>query len=109
LGYVFDEVWADTHKEDLLALVRASRKAKQLLARSDGEWERLRPLMKAADEATFIALRDGFREGVPGHWGEAERKDAARLFSIMVKLGGPELVGKSTQLQSGTFWDAVTY
>jgi NitT/TauT family transport system substrate-binding protein len=109
LGYVFDEAWADTHEEDLLALVRASRKAKDLLARSDAEWERLRPLMKAADEATFVALRDGFREGIPGHWGEAERKDAARLFSIMVKLGGSELVGKSIELQPGTFWDAVTY
>jgi NitT/TauT family transport system substrate-binding protein len=109
LGYVFDEGWAETHKEDVLALVRASRKAKDLLAHSDAEWERVRPLMKAPDDATFIALRDGFREGIPGRWGEAERADAVRLFAIMAKLGGAELVGKSTELQPGTFWDAVTY
>lgn len=109
LGYVFDEDWAETHKEDLRALVRASRKAKELLARSDAEWERLRPLMKAPDEATFAALRDGFRRGIPGRWGEAERADAVRLFAIMAKLGGTELVGRSTELQPGTFWNAVTY
>lgn len=109
LGYVFDETWAEAHKDDLLTLVRASRKAKDLLARSDTEWDRLRPLMKAPDEATFAALRDGFRKGIPGRWGEAERADAVRLFAIMAKLGGAELVGKSAELQPGTFWNAVTY
>jgi NitT/TauT family transport system substrate-binding protein len=109
LGYVFDETWADAHKEDVFALVRASRKAKDLLARSDAEWEKLRPLMKAADDATFAALRDGFRRGIPDHWSQAERADAARLFAIMAKLGGEELVGKSDQLQPGTFWAAVSY
>ncbi len=109
LGYVFDEDWAAAHKDDLLALVRVSRKAKDLLARSDAEWERLRPLMKAPDDATFAALRDGFRRGIPAHWGEAERTDAVRLFTVMAKLGGEELIGKSAELQPGTFWSAVTY
>ena len=109
LGYVFDEDWAATHQDDLLALVRASRKAKDLLAHADAEWERLRPLMKASDDATFAALRDGFRKGIPVHWGEAERADAVKLFAVMEKLGGEELVGTSTELQPGTFWSAVTY
>jgi len=109
LGYVFDEDWAAAHKEDVLALVRASRKAKDLLAHSDAEWTRLRPLMKVADDATFAALRDGFRRGIPAHWGEAERADAAKLFAVMAKLGGAELIGKSTELRPGTFWSAVTY
>src|SRR5882672_2323433 len=109
LGYVFDENWAASHKDDLLALVRASRKAKDLLARSDAEWERLRPLMKAPDDATFAALRAGYRKGIPAHWGEAERADAAKLFAVMARLGGEELIGKSTALQPGTFWAAVTY
>jgi NitT/TauT family transport system substrate-binding protein len=109
LGYVFDEDWAAAHKDDLLGLVRASRKAKELLAHSDKEWERLRPLMKAPDDATFGALRDGFRRGIPARWGEAERDDAARLFDVMAKLGGAELIGKSTELQPGTFWSAVSY
>jgi NitT/TauT family transport system substrate-binding protein len=109
LGYVFDESWAAARRDDALGLIRASRKAKELLARSETEWDRLRPLMKAPDEATFKALRDGFRSGIPAHWGEAERSDAARLFVIMAKLGGTDLVGKSSALQPGTFWPEVSY
>jgi NitT/TauT family transport system substrate-binding protein len=109
LGYVFDESWAASHKDDALGLIRASRKAKQLLADSDAEWDRLRPLMRVPDEATFTALREGFRRGIPSHWGEAERADAGKLFAIMAKLGGAELVGKSSELQPGTFWPDVTY
>lgn len=109
LGYVFDESWAEANRDDVLAFVEASRAAKALLARSDAEWEKLRPLMRAPDEATFLALRDGFRRGIPQSWGDAQRADAARLFEIMAELGGPELVGRSDELQPGTFWPEVTY
>jgi NitT/TauT family transport system substrate-binding protein len=109
LGYVFDEGWAKDHHSDVFAFLHASRKAKEILATSDTEWQRLRPLMTAADDATFTALREGYRRGIPQHWGEAERADAARLFAIIAKLGGKELVGRSDVLQPGTFWPAVTY
>jgi NitT/TauT family transport system substrate-binding protein len=65
--------------------------------------------MRAADEATFLALRDGFRSGIPERWGDAERADAARLYAIMAELGGKELVGDSATLQPGTFWSEVAY
>ncbi len=109
LGYVFDETWAARHRDDALALVRASRRAKALMAESDAEWERLRPLMHAPDDATFRALRDGFRAGIPRAWGKAERADAERLFAIMAELGGEELVGRSATLQPGTFWAEASY
>jgi NitT/TauT family transport system substrate-binding protein len=109
LGYVFHESWAAAHRDDVLGLMRASRGAKQILAESDAEWERLRPLMRAPDEATFAALRDGFRSGIPERWGDVERADAERLFAIMAELGGEELIGKTPALQPGTFWPEVTY
>src|SRR5262245_54462111 len=109
LGYVFDEDWAAAHKADILGLVAASRQAKKILAESEEEWQRLRPLMKAPDDATYQALRDGYRTGIPQSWGAPERSDAAKLFSIMATLGGKELVGKATELQPGTFWADVTY
>ena len=109
LGYVFRDSWAEEHGEDVHGLVQASRAAKKLLAESDDEWNRLRPLMRAGDDATFRALRDGFRAGIPSRWGEAERTDAARLFAVMAELGGKELVGDSAALQPGTFWPGTVY
>lgn len=109
LGYVFSTSWAAEHKADVLGLIEASRQAKKILAESDEEWQRLRPMMKAPDDATFTALRDGFRAGIPAVWGDAERADAAALFAIMAKLGGQELIGKSDTLQPGTFWPNLSY
>lgn len=109
IGFAFSEAWAATHRADVLGMMRASREAKALLARSDSEWDRLRPLMQAEDDATFQELRDGFRKGIPARWGDAERADAVRLYDIMAELGGDELVGRSTTLQPGTFWPEFSY
>ena len=109
LGYVFDEGWGRGHRDAVAGLVRASRRAKQILADSDAEWDRLRPLVKPADDATFAALKVGFRRGTPTRWGQAERDNAERAYAIMAKLGGEDLVGRSAQLQPGVFWPDVTY
>jgi NitT/TauT family transport system substrate-binding protein len=53
IGYVFNEALAESQRDDILGFVRASRKAKEILRTSDAEWERLRPLMKAKNDATF--------------------------------------------------------
>lgn len=109
IGYVFDERWADEHRDALRGFFRASGKAQALLASSDDEWAAIRSLMAAPDEATFEALRQGYREGIPGHWGAAERKDAARLFDILREIGGSRLVGDTDRLPEGTFWAEVAY
>jgi NitT/TauT family transport system substrate-binding protein len=109
IGYVFFEDWANENAELVLAFVDASREAKQILLSSDEEWERIRPLTKAEDDATFETLKRRWREGVPEAWGEAERADAAKLYAILAELGGERLVGNASELQSGTFWPKVTF
>jgi NitT/TauT family transport system substrate-binding protein len=109
LGYVFDEAWGRAQGDAVAGLARASRRAKQILADSDAEWDRLRPLMRPQDDATFAALKAGFRRGTPTSWGQAERDDASRAYAIMARLGGAELVGRSATLQPGVFWPDVTY
>jgi NitT/TauT family transport system substrate-binding protein len=109
LGYAFRENWANANKEIVQGFARSSRRAKALLADSQSEWDRLRPKMKAKDDATFNALRDSYRAGIPGSWGETERAAAKRLFAVLAKQGGKKLVGKSLELQAGTFWPHVSY
>ncbi|MEM7222840.1 MAG: ABC transporter substrate-binding protein [Pseudomonadota bacterium] len=104
IGYVFDENWAGQREADALTFFQASREARQTLATSDSAWQALRPLMKAPNEATFLALRAGYRDGIPRQWGPAEQAAAEHLFAILAKIGGRELVGRSDHLQEGTFW-----
>lgn len=109
LGYVFRESQAEARREDIMAFVKATQEAKRIMSISDAEWERLRPLMRAKDDATFVALRAGFRHGIPFHWRDEQREDAAKLFAILAEYGGEKLVGPSAELASGTFWPHVTY
>src|SRR5690606_27033987 len=105
VGYIFDEGWANANPARVAGFIEATHAARRRMAESDEEWERLRPLMQAENEAVFRALRDGFRAGIPERWGEAERAEAARLFTLLAEIGGPALVGRSDELQAGTFWE----
>ena len=105
LGWVFSADWAAQHPKAIKGFLRASYAAKRRLADSDSEWERLRPVMRVEDEATLHALRDGYRAGIPTCFGEADVQAARRVFEIMAREGGTELVGSSKALSAGTFWE----
>ena len=109
LGYVFKQSFADAHPELIRAFAEASREAKQILASSDAEWQRLKPLTRADDDTTLKALQRRFVEGIVPHWGPAEQQQAADLYLILAKLGGEPLVGKAPELVAGTFWSGVSY
>src|SRR3546814_9294532 len=84
IGYVFDEDWAARNLAAARGFIAASREAKALLRRSDAEWEVLREMTGAKDDATLVALRDRFREGIPDRpLGEeiAEDRKSTRLNS----------------------------
>lgn len=109
LGYVFRESWANENPDLVQGFSAASAQAKQLLATSDEEWERLRELTRAENDAVLAALRDGYREGIPQSWGEDERAAAEQLFAIFSQVGGEQLVGPAPALQPGTFWAGVMF
>jgi len=104
LGWVFDEQWANDNRAAIDGFLSAAYEAKQVLATSDEEWQRLRPLTKAEDDATLRALREGFRAGVPRKFGPAEIASAERAFKFLAEEGGAELAGSSPTLSEGTFW-----
>jgi NitT/TauT family transport system substrate-binding protein len=108
IGYVFRESFGKDHPGLIEAFAKASQDAKQLLM-TDAEWERIRPLTKAEDDATFEALKRSYQAGIVEHWGEAERADAAKLYAVLAELGGEKLVGQAKELVPGTFWPTVVY
>ena len=104
VGWVFREKWAAQHPQAIRGFLRASAATKQHMLESDAVWDELRPMMKVADDATFVALREGFRAGIPAAtMGESEQV-ARKVFAILAAEGGPALVGKATSLAGGTFW-----
>ncbi len=108
LGWAFEEAWAGANGATLVGFLRASYRAKKILAESDAEWQRIRALTKADDVPTLEALKDNYREGIPHRFGPDELAAAERVFSILAREGGEELVGRSTTLTAGTFWDGTS-
>ncbi|MCB1890137.1 MAG: transporter substrate-binding domain-containing protein [Rhodocyclaceae bacterium] len=104
VGWVFKEDWAEANRAAVDGFLRASDAAKAILRDSDAEWERLRPMMKAEDEATFVALREGFRAGIPQAGVEQAERAARQAYGVLAREGGEALVGKATELASGVFW-----
>ncbi len=105
LGWVFDERWARSQRQTLVAFLRAAFAAKRILLTSDAEWARIQPLVNVSEGAVLRAMRDAFREGAPRRFGPAEVQAAERVFDILAREGGDELVGASRRLSPGTFWD----
>jgi NitT/TauT family transport system substrate-binding protein len=104
LVWVFNQDWADEHRDVVTGFLRATYAAKHILAKSEAEWRRITPLVKPENDATLQALRYQYRQGIPTYFGEAEIKAAAQVFKILARVGGSELVGPSTSLSPGTFW-----
>ena len=72
---------------------------------SDDVWDDVRPFMNANDDKLFVNLRDIYREGIPrGEFSKSQLEGSKKLYSILSKIGGKELVGKATELSPGTFW-----
>ena len=76
---------------------------------TNAQWERIAPLTGAADTAELVKLRDAYRDGIPRHWGAAEREAAARLYKLLAEIGGTTLVASGSDLAPGTFLDWVRY
>jgi NitT/TauT family transport system substrate-binding protein len=104
IGYTFAQRWAEQNAAVIDGFMAASRQARTILATSDAEWQRLKPMTGAADDAELERLRDWYRRGIPRRWGEPERHAATRLFDLLAKIGGADLVGPISAAPAGTFW-----
>jgi NitT/TauT family transport system substrate-binding protein len=107
IGYVFDEEWGSANRDALTRFIAMTRGAKEILATSDAEWEKIAPLTGAADAATLRAYRDRYREGIPRRPIADEEADARVLYRVLAAIGGREIVGRAQELAPGTFYRAI--
>ena len=100
IGYVFDEAWAAKNRGAVERFLDVTRKAKEILASSDAEWERIAPLVGTGDAATLKIYRDRYREGIPRRPIADEEADARALYRVLARLGGAELVGPAARARA---------
>jgi NitT/TauT family transport system substrate-binding protein len=107
IGYVFDETWAGANQDVIARFIAMTRAAKEILATSDAEWEKIATLTGAPDATTLRTYRDRYREGIPRRLIADEEADARVLYRVLATIGGRELVGPAQELDSGTFYHAI--
>ena len=107
IGYVFEEEWGNANREAVTRFIAMTRGAKEILATSDAEWEKIAPLTGATDAATLRAYRDRYREGIPRRPIADEEADARVLYRVLAAIGGREIVGRARELDPGTFYRAI--
>ena len=104
LGYVFDGAWAARNRAALDRFLEASWQAKEILASTPAEWQRLAPRIGVADPAALALYRTGYSEGIPRRPVAEEETDARGLYHILADIGGTELVGPARELEPGSFY-----
>jgi NitT/TauT family transport system substrate-binding protein len=104
LGYVFHQDWALANRATIDRFLAASATATSLLTQSAAEWDTIRPLMAAPNDAVFTALRQRFLEGLGHPDAAAQTRQAASLIALLLGAGGPKATGGITALPPGVFW-----
>jgi NitT/TauT family transport system substrate-binding protein len=106
VGYVFNANWAQRNHSVLDRFFAATRQAKEILAQSPDEWQRLAPRISASGPGALDVYRQRYLEGIPRRPLGAEVADAKMLYDVLAKIGGVDLVGPARELDPGTFYTA---
>ena len=105
VGYAFDAGWAAKNKAAVGRFLDVAAKAKDILAGSETEWQRLAPRIGVTDKAGLDIYRQRYSEGIPRRSIKDEERDAAALYRVLADIGGAELVGPARELDKGTYYD----
>jgi NitT/TauT family transport system substrate-binding protein len=84
-------------------LLNAVAAANVVLASSDAAWERIRGLVKPANDAEFAAIKAYYRAGIPQPWTGAETRSAEKLTQLLAAAGTAELMGGDTRFDPKLF------
>jgi NitT/TauT family transport system substrate-binding protein len=103
VGFIWRESTEAKKGPAIAAFLDAVAKANAILATSDSAWERIRALVKPADEAEFAAIKAYYREGIPRPWTAADTRAAEKLTQILKDAGAGEFIGSDTRFDPKLF------
>jgi NitT/TauT family transport system substrate-binding protein len=103
-GYVFTEDFGARNADLLQRFFAMMDKAKRLIADNDEAFAKIVTMTRVSDPATLAILRQYYRRGVPARPLAEDIADANAIFTELVAVGGPELVGAAKELDPGVFY-----
>lgn len=103
VGFIWSEKAVQKNSVPVDLFLAAVNDANSMLATSEEAWERLRPLVKPANNDEFAAIKAYFRSGITQPWGAAETASAEKLTNLLIELGDEELVGDGTRFDPKLF------
>ena len=104
VGYVFDGGFAAHHRSAIDRFLAATRRAKEILAASQAEWDLLAPRLRVSDAKALAIYRRRYAEGIVRRSLAQEETDAGALYLVLAETGGAALVGSARALAPGTFY-----
>jgi NitT/TauT family transport system substrate-binding protein len=104
VGYTFESAFAARSRSTVDRFLDAARQAKEILASSDAEWQRLASRIRVTDPDALAIYRQRYGEGIVRRPLADEEDDARALYLVLAEVGGAELVGPARELAPGTFY-----
>ena len=104
VGYTFDGGWAQRNRSTVDRFLDAVRQAKEILAASPVEWQRLAPRIGVSDPQALAIYRARYSEGIWRRPVAEELADARALYRVLAEVGGTQLVGSARELDEGAFY-----
>lgn len=104
VGYAFDGNWASRNTSTVERFLAAVHQAKEILAGSETEWQRLAANLRLSDANAVAIYRQRYSEGVLRRSLSEEEADARALYLVLADIGGMQLVGAARALPPGTFY-----
>lgn len=107
LGWVFSERWAKANPAALHGYLAAAAEARQLLSNSPAEWQTIRKMTGAVDDATLEKLRAAYRRGIIAKEQAAPAdlmREAQRMVGLLTGLGDRAEAPPGGTVPPGTFF-----
>jgi NitT/TauT family transport system substrate-binding protein len=105
VGYVFDEGFARTQAGALSRFFKIAAEAKDILAHSGADWEKITQRIGIAGEAELALYRQTYIDGIPRRPVAEEAADARVLYRILARIGGQDLTGPAKELDEETYYN----